>query len=78
MAKVESQPSYVITLSEEEFKSLSHLLMFNENRIKDTHRSLLSLYDQVKDTSSEKTVKLVSLTCGDGIISTRGTMNDEW
>jgi hypothetical protein len=75
MAKVESQPSYVITLSEEEFKSLSHLLMFNENRIKDTHRPLLSLHDQVKGASSENTVKLVSLTCGNGI--TRTTM-DEW
>lgn len=45
MAKIESVPSFVITLTSEEFNSLLHLLRFNENRIKDTHRTLLPLYD---------------------------------
>lgn len=62
MSKVESMPTYVITLSAEEFKSLHHLLAFNENRVKDTHRTLLPLYEQIKELSEIAEKRVVHLS----------------
>lgn len=62
MSKVESMPTYVITLSAEEFKSLHHLLAFNENRVKDTHKTLLPLYKQIEELSEIAEKKIVHLS----------------